>query len=61
MQGLENYQQWCEENAGKYWVSDEPCTYKFATSPWEGEYSYNNVGEYVQYCNGKWVKVNEKD
>jgi len=53
------YEKWCKENAGKYWVSAEPCPYTFATSPWEGEYSFNNVGEYVQYRNGEWVKVNE--
>lgn len=51
------YNKWSKENQGKYWVPDEPCTYEFALSPWEGEYSYNSVGEYVQYRNGEWVKV----
>jgi len=57
MEGLDNYRKWCKENQGKYWVSDEPLTGNFALSPWEGEFSYNNVGEYVQYRNGEWVKV----
>lgn len=51
------YNKWSKENGHKYWVPNEPCTYEFAISPWEGEYSYNSVGEYVQYRNGEWVKV----
>ena len=57
MKGLEKYNEWCKDNAGKYWVSTEPCPYEFALSPWEGEYSYNSVGEYVQYRNEEWIKV----
>ena len=40
------------------WVSKEPITGKFASDPWEGQFGYNNVGEYVQYRNGIWTKVN---
>ena len=57
MKGNEAYDKFCKENAGKYWVSTEPCPYEFALSPWEGEFSYNNVGDYVQYRNGEWIKV----
>lgn len=57
MQGNNDYLKWSRENAGKYWVPTEPCTHEFATSPWEGEYSFNNVGEYVQYRNGEWHLV----
>ena len=61
MQGLEKYNEWCKKNAGKYWVPDEPLTGDFALSPWEGEFSYTSNGEYVQYRNGKWNKVNDAE
>lgn len=54
MDGLDNYRNWCKENAGKYWVPTEPCEYTFATSPWEGEISVDNVGKIVQYLGGEW-------
>ena len=57
MDGLDNYRKWCKENQGKYWVPDEPLTGGLATSPWEGEFSHNLIGEYVQYRNGAWIKV----
>ena len=57
MKGLEKYNEWCKANAGKHWVPSEPLTHDFALSPWEGEYSYNSRGEYVQYRNGEWIKV----
>jgi len=57
MKGMDSYQKWSKENAGKYWVPTEPCPYEFALSPWEGEYSFNNVGKYVQYRNGEWHEV----
>ena len=58
MKGNDTYDKWCKENAGKYWVSDEPCEYQFATSPWEGEITINNIGETVQYTNGEWQLFN---
>lgn len=54
MNGNDAYNKWRIENAGKYWVPDEPCEYQFATSPWEGEISIDNVGKTVQYKNGAW-------
>jgi hypothetical protein len=57
MNGDTEYNKWSKENAHKYWVPDEPLTGGFAISPWEGEFSYNLKGEYVQYRNGEWVKV----
>jgi hypothetical protein len=57
MLGNKKYDEWCKENAGKYWVPTEPLTGDFALSPWEGEFSYTLNGDYVQYRNGEWVKV----
>lgn len=54
MKGLDNYKKWCEENKGKYWLPDEPCTIEFATEPWEGQFKYTCNGEFVQYRNGTW-------
>lgn len=61
MIGDTEYAKWSKENAHKYWVATEPCPYKFASSPWEGEFSYTSTGEYVQYRNGDWVKVNDAE
>ena len=61
MKGNKSYSEWSKENQGKYWIPSEPLTDDFALSPWEGEFSFNNVGEYVQYRNGEWIKVNETE
>ena len=54
---MDSYQKWSKENAGKYWVPTEPCPYEFALSPWEGEFSFDNVGKLQQYRNGEWHEV----
>ena len=59
MRGLESYKEWCKENAGKYWIADEPCDIKFATEPWEGQFSYTSTGEFVQYRNGTWIPARQ--
>ena len=61
MKGNKSYSEWSKEKQGKYWIASEPLTGEFALSPWEGEFSFNNVGEYVQYRNGEWIKVNETE
>jgi hypothetical protein len=43
------------ESDGKQYVSSgSTSNFIFATSPWEGEITFNNIGNVVQYRNGVW-------
>ena len=43
------------ESDGKQYVSSgSTSNLVFATSPWEGEITFNNIGNVVQYRNGVW-------
>jgi len=54
----EAYKEWYQKLAQRHWVPSEPCTYDFATSPWEGEISIDNVGKTIQYRGGEWQPFN---
>ena len=52
------YKEWSKNNTTG-WLSTEPTKLKFSSEPWEGQYGWNNVGEYVQFRNGKWHLAKE--
>ena len=54
----EKYEEWSKNNTTG-WIATEPTKLKFASEPWEGQYGWNNVGEYVQFRNGKWHLAKE--
>jgi hypothetical protein len=49
----DSYTKWSKNNTLGL-VPIEPTELQFATTPWEGELGYNNIGQVQQYQNGKW-------
>jgi|TARA_R110001592_G_scaffold1700_17_gene10068 hypothetical protein len=49
----DSYTKWSKNNTLGL-VPIEPTELQFATTPWEGELGYNNIGQIQQYQNGKW-------
>jgi len=47
------HEEWSKNNTIG-WVPKEPTTKEFALSPWEGEITFNNIGQTVQYRHGIW-------
>ncbi len=54
----EKYEEWSKNNTTG-WLATEPTKLKFSSEPWEGQYGWNNVWEYVQFRNGKWHYVKQ--
>ena len=48
----DNFKKWSKQNPTVGYTPTEPTKLEFATEPWEGQFSYTNAGEYVQYRNG---------
>lgn len=55
----DNFKKWSKENPSLGYTPTEPTKLEFATEPWEGQFSYTNAGEYVQYRNGTWVPARQ--
>ena len=55
----DSFSKWAKENPSLGYTPTEPTDMKFATEPWEGQFSYTNAGEYVQYRNGTWVPARQ--
>ena len=52
------YKEWSKNNTTG-WIATEPTKLKFSSEPWEGQFGWNNGGEYVQFRNGNWHYVKQ--